>query len=75
LYEASLQPTGLSKDGPSHIYQRFAVPAGNHVLVARLRDTNRSEGFDYNARFDVTLAPAQNLALDFRRDIGGFVLH
>lgn len=43
--------------------------------AARLRDTNRTDGFDYDASFDVDLAPAQNLALDFRRDIGGFVLH
>jgi len=75
LYEASLPPTGLAKDGPSHVYERFVIPAGRHTLVARLRDTNRSEGFDYDASFDIVLAPAQNLALDFRRDIGGFVLH
>lgn len=75
LYEASLPPTGLSKDGQSHIYEKFSVPTGPHTLVAHLRDTNRSEGFDYNASFNIDLAPAQNLALDFRRDIGGFVLH
>ena len=75
LYEASLPPTGLSKDGLSHIYKKFTVAAGSHMLVARLRDSNRSEGFDYTSSFTIELAPAQNLALDFRRDIGGFVLH
>ena len=75
LFEESLPPTGLAKDGPSHIYEKFEVPAGDHTLVAHLRDSNRPEGFDYEARFTITLAPAQNLALDFRRDIGGFVLH
>lgn len=75
LYAASLPPTGLSKDGPSHLYRKFVIPPGRHTLVARLRDSDRLEGFDYDARFDVDLAPAQNLALDFRRDIGGFVLH
>ena len=75
LYTASLPPTGLSKDGPSHLYKKFVIPTGHHTLVARLRDSNRAEGFDYDARFDIDLAPAQNLALDFRRDIGGFVLN
>lgn len=75
LYSASLPPTGLSKDGPSHIYKKFEIPAGHHTLVARLRDSKRREGFDYDARFNVDLAPAQNLALDFRRDTGGFLLH
>lgn len=75
LYEASLPPTGLSKDGPSHIYEKFEIPAGHHTLVARLRDSNRREGFDYDASFDVDLAPAQNLTLDFRRDTGGFLIH
>ena len=75
LYEASLPPTGLAKDGPSHVYEKFVVPAGRHTLVARLRESSRSEGFDHDARFEITLAPAQNLALDFRRDVGGFVLH
>jgi len=74
LYEASLPPTGLAKDGPSHIYKKFEVPAGPHTLVARLRDSRRRDAFDYDASFDIDLAPAQNLVLDFRRDIGGFVL-
>ena len=74
LYTASLPPTGLAKDGPSHIYQKFVIPTGRHTLVARLRDSRRPEGFDYDGRFDIDLSPAQNLALDFRRDIGGFVL-
>lgn len=74
LFTATLPPTGLTGDGPSRVYKKFSVPAGRHVLVARLRDTNRTTGYDYNTTRTIDLAPAQNLALDFRADIGGFVL-
>ncbi len=72
LYRDSLPPTGLSKDGPSRIYQRFVVEPGRHRLVARLRDTDRTEGFDYQKEFAIDLAPRQNLALSFRSEMGGF---
>lgn len=73
LYRDSLPPTGLAKDGPSRIYQRFAVPPGRHELVARLRDSRREEGFDYEERAVVDLAPQQSLAIDFRPETGGFI--
>jgi hypothetical protein len=73
LYQAVLPPTGLSGDGPSRAYQRFAVSPGRHELTARLRDTNRAEGFDYERTVVVELAPAQSLAIDFRSEMGGFI--
>jgi hypothetical protein len=73
LYQAVLPPTGLAGDGPSRAYQRFAVPPGRHELSARLRDTDRAEGFDFERTAVVELAPAQSLAIDFRAEMGGFV--
>ena len=66
LYQALLPPTGLAGDGPSRIYERFALPAGRHVLDLRLRDSRRSEGFDHVARKTVELAAGQSVAVDFR---------
>lgn len=74
LYHAVLPPTGLAGDGPSRAYQRFPVPPGRHVLVARLRDTDRSAGFDYERRVELDLAPKQSVAIDFRAETGGFVI-
>ncbi|HET6467495.1 MAG TPA: hypothetical protein VFG43_03860 [Geminicoccaceae bacterium] len=74
LYRASLPPTGLAKDGPSRAYQRFAVPPGRHEVTVRLRDGHREDGFDYELTEAVELAPAQNLAIDFRPETGGFIL-
>ena len=75
LFEASLPPTGLSRDGPSNIYRKFVVQPGRHQLVAFLRDSNRTSGYDYEARQTINLAPAQNLAIDFRADTGGFLFY
>lgn len=72
IHDASLPPTGLSGDGPSRAYVKFAVPAGRHEIVARLRDTDRDQGFDYETRKVVELGTWQSLAIDFKADKGGF---
>lgn len=74
LYRATLEPTGHARDGVSVAYQAFMVSAGRHDLVARLRDSKREQGFDYERRAQIDLAPRQNLAVEFRADKGGFLL-
>ncbi|MDH5538847.1 MAG: hypothetical protein OEY03_05525 [Rhizobacter sp.] len=59
------QPSGLSKDGASSVYQRVQVSAGTHHLAVRMRDDVRSAGFAHVREQDVTLAPAQILVIDF----------
>lgn len=68
-----LPPSGLRGDGASSIYQRFPVAAGRHRIVARRRDTARTEGFDHEARHEVELAPGQNFVVDFKTEAGGFI--
>jgi hypothetical protein len=72
LYDAMLEPTGFSRDGPSHAYEKFIIPAGRHEIMVRLRDTRRNEGFDYEQFVTEELKPMQNLAIDFRPEAGGF---
>jgi hypothetical protein len=74
LFHASLPPSGLAKDGPSRVYRRFTVPAGQHQLAARLRDTDRTEGFDYERSIAIDLVSGQSLALDFQTETGGFLI-
>jgi hypothetical protein len=73
LYAAVLEPTGLSRDGPAETYRKFIVPAGRHRFEARLRDSKRTEGFDFETVKDIDLVPHQNLAVDFKADQGGFL--
>lgn len=68
-----LPPIGLQGDGASSVFQRFQVAAGKHRIVARLRDSARSEGFDYEREIEVELAPGQNFVVDFRAESGGFI--
>jgi hypothetical protein len=73
LYQAVLPPTGLAGDSPSRAYERFVVPPGRHEVSARLRDSDRAEGFDYERTSVVDLEPEQSLAIDFRAEMGGFI--
>lgn len=73
IFVASLPPGGVWGDGPSQVYKRFTVPAGEHTIVARLRDTPRPGGFDHERTATVFLQAGQSLAIDFRPELGGFV--
>ena len=73
IFDELLPATGLSSDGPSRTYTKLLVPAGDHIITARMRDTKRAEGFDYEAQRSVQLQPFQNLAIDFKADAGGFI--
>lgn len=73
IFEDSLAPTGFASDGPARVYRKFRVAQGRHLVVARLRDTERKEGFDYEKSAELSLKPRQNLAIDFKADMGGFI--
>jgi hypothetical protein len=73
LLRASLPPSGLSGDGPSRIYEKFVVPSGVHSVAVRMRDTPRTEGFDYEKSGNVVLSANQSFVVDFRAEVGGFV--
>ena len=75
LYHALLPPGGLQGDGPSRVHRGFAVSPGTHTISVRLRDSDRTEGFDYTKEVTLDLAPRQNLVIDFKTDAGGFVIH
>lgn len=73
LFQDYLPPSGLARDGASTVYERFIVSPGEHRLQVNLRDTRRSEGFDYTKEEVVVLKPSQNFVVDFKEEVGGFV--
>lgn len=73
-YRETVSPTGLSGDGPASLYRRLTVPAGVHHLAVRLRDSVRSDGFDFEQNGFVDLAPARILVVDFDAEKGGITL-
>jgi hypothetical protein len=74
LVHADIPPGGLRGDGPSRIYQGFAVDPGRYTIDARLRDSERTDGFDWQRTAEVTLEARQNLVIEFKGDAGGFVI-
>ena len=75
LFSASLPPTGLSRDGAAHVYERFIVAPGRHVLRVAMRDSARTTGFDYVKEATIALRPEQNFVVDFRSEVGGFLFN
>jgi hypothetical protein len=67
-----VQPSGLNRDGSAVLYERMAVPAGRHRIVARLRDRPQ-EGFNYTKDESVVLESGRVLIIDFNAGKGGFV--
>ncbi|HQW58884.1 hypothetical protein [Thermomonas sp.] len=59
------EASGLSRDGAGKLYRRMPMPVGVHQVRVRLRDSNRSEGFDYVREEQVELRPAEILVVDF----------
>jgi hypothetical protein len=73
LYRASLPPSGIAGDGPSRVYQRFVIPAGEYDIAVRMRDTTRPDGFDHQRSGHIVLAPDQMFVIDFRSESGEFI--
>jgi hypothetical protein len=66
-----VQPSGLRRDGNVAVYERMALPAGRHKIVARLRD--RPDGdFNYRGEQTVELRGGGSLLIDFNAARGGF---
>ena len=65
-------PSGLWHDGPASIYERFEVEPGEHRVTARLRDSDRGEGWDYAKTENVTLEAGRYFTVTFRANAGGF---
>ena len=65
-------PSGLWNDGPASVYERFDVEPGAHTLTARLRDSARTDGWDYTHTENVSLPASRYLTVTFHAETGGF---
>lgn len=72
LAEIEAPPSGLWKDGPASVYQRFEVEPGEHTITARLRHSGRLDGWDYTYSEEATLVAGRYFAITFRSETGGF---
>jgi hypothetical protein len=65
IFNKSLQPPGMYKDGSINIYYNSKVPAGKHHFEIKMDDSVREEGFNYSAAQDVDIKPTQILLVEF----------
>jgi hypothetical protein len=72
LFAIVARPSGLAKDGASTVYRRIAVPAGQHRIVAKMKDA-ASGGFGFMADRTIDLQPGRVLVIDFDAKEGGWV--
>jgi hypothetical protein len=72
LFSLQAEPTGLWSDGPSSVYERFDVAPGAHRVTARLRDTARTDGWDYERSDNVFLEAGRYFTVTFKAETGGF---
>ena len=74
LASRSVPPAGLSRDGASTFYERFAIPAGRHELSVSFNDSARASGFNFSRKEAVELAQGQVLVVDFNPERGGILI-
>jgi coenzyme F420-reducing hydrogenase delta subunit len=65
LYQQSLSPSGVWRDGESVAYYRFEIPAGSHELFIGMNDSGRKDGFDYSGQTEFTLGEGQHAVVEF----------
>jgi len=74
LYHAVIQPSGVQRDGKANVYHRFVVPSGRHKLKVQLNDDVDVEGFTHVKAEEITLQPRQVMVIDFRKEVGDFLV-
>ena len=71
VYRQTAAPSGLSRDGTASVYRSIPVTAGAHRVHVRIRDSARSEGFDFEHEGVVQFDPLQVRVVDFSAEQGG----
>jgi hypothetical protein len=65
VFSKTLPASGLWKDGKANVYRRTTIEAGHYSLFIGMNDSGSSDGYDFERRQFVTIAPGQNLVVSF----------
>lgn len=65
-------PSGLWSDGPASIYRQIELAPGTHRITARLRDSARPDGWDFEETAMLAADPGHYHTIKFRPETGGF---
>lgn len=73
IYNQTMQPPGIFKDGSVDIYFSKKIPAGKHRFEIKMDDSVREPGFDYSFEQTINIKPAHILLIEFD-SLQGFIL-
>lgn len=73
IVHSTEMPAGLWNDGPASVYEKFDVPAGTHTIAVRIRDSARSEGWDFEDSITTELRAGHYFTVSFKSETGEFV--
>jgi len=74
IFKKHIQAPGFSKDGSIDVYQRFKVPAGEHKLKLRMKDSVQVDDYNYVQAQNIILNSRQILVIDFDSEHGKFTI-
>ncbi|MBI5286263.1 MAG: hypothetical protein HY878_01560 [Deltaproteobacteria bacterium] len=66
------RPGGWEKDGPSFVYEKVRLKAGEYKALIRMRDSGIVEGFDYTFEKEIEFKSRQVVGIDFDEIRKGF---
>lgn len=72
IFQRTVPPAGLRRDGDATVYFRTALAAGRHRVVVRMGD-QPGGGFNHAKAATIDFAPGAAWVIDFRPSEGGFV--
>jgi len=65
---------GLYQDQGVDVFRKIKVPVGKHDLRVRMNDNVRVQGPTFTHEQAIELEPAQLLVVDFKKDMGKFIV-
>ncbi len=73
VYQQSISPSGLWKDGESTVYKRLLLDAGEHSMFIGMRDSGPGNGFDFEQQTVMNLRAGQHVVVEFDQTQQEFV--
>lgn len=65
VYSETIAPSGLWNDGKASVYHRVTIDAGIYEIFIGMNDSGSGDGYDYDRRQEIAIAPGQNLVVTF----------
>jgi len=69
VFKETFEPPGFSRDGGIDVYHRFKLPAGQHQLKLKLKDSIQVDDYNYVHEQVIDLKPHQVLVISFKHEL------